>query len=188
MDTITGIDEFTDPVPIPEDLTDLVTATSVVQGLQAVTNRTTYLENRLGGVFLVNMTGTTESGTALFLADDSEATYTDTIKIALADVTTLAGDIIEVDLTVMVKTDLASAAGFRLSQSLDAGALSEISGARADFGSLGTDLVPLTLTGVITSASAGTTHIWLQACSPGGVQEAYAYAPYVVRVRQYRGV
>jgi hypothetical protein len=46
MDTIVEVDEFTAAVPIPEDLVDGVSATTVVQGLQALSNRTRNLHGR----------------------------------------------------------------------------------------------------------------------------------------------
>ena len=97
MDTIVGTDSFDATIPIPEDVVDLVDATTVVQGLQALANRT------------INLNGRTPLHVYRAVAGDDEATGTcDTSPMTLIKAITSSSYAVVTGLEVSIpRLDLA---------------------------------------------------------------------------------
>jgi len=186
MDVITDLDEFTADVPIPEDLVDDVDATTVVQGLQAIANRTKYLHNRRGPLYLVELGHDNLTGSDTFVDNAASSVWADTAYEVWSGAV-VALDELEVEITFQAAADGATAEHqFRLGYRYGADAYAQIGGALAQFDELTDKERPVSMIAHLTAPTTGTLSIALQCVSVAGVQETHGNAPMQLIVRHWR--
>ena len=187
MDVIVEIDEFTADVPVPEDAIDGVDATTVAQGLQALANRTLYLQNRQGPLYLVNVFSENLAGYDLIHSNNSDAAWgTDDYNIRAGGWDVLTNDVFEFTFGCSVVADGAGVQEYTIGYKIGlAGSPAQLGGLVARYDALSTDAVPLLISSSLVIPGDGVLRLYLQSRT-SSVQEGFAYGPWRFTGRLWR--